>query len=94
MKQFYNIYKTTPEYLQKSPVISAKEPCSMRKETYNMRKESETEGISYIKCMKQIYLRADFLRIQTIQAVYQFRKGISAGPALKYFTWFIGAGGH
>jgi len=25
--------------------------------------------------------------------VYQFRKGISAGPALKYFTWFIGAGG-
>jgi len=28
-----------------------------------------------------------------VLAVYQFRKGISAGPALKYFTWFIGAGG-
>jgi len=27
-------------------------------------------------------------------AVYQFRKGISAGPALKYFIWFTGAGGH
>ena len=26
-------------------------------------------------------------------AVYQFEKGISAGPALKSFTWFIGAGG-
>jgi len=25
-------------------------------------------------------------------AVYQFRKGISAGPALKYLTSFIGAG--
>jgi len=25
--------------------------------------------------------------------VYQFGKGISAGPALKYFTSFIGAGG-
>jgi len=25
--------------------------------------------------------------------VYQFRKGISAGPALKYFTRCIGAGG-
>jgi len=24
--------------------------------------------------------------------VYQFWKGISAGPALKYFTWFMGAG--
>ena len=29
-----------------------------------------------------------------VLAVYQFRKGISAGPALKYFTWFIGAGGY
>jgi len=28
-----------------------------------------------------------------VWAVYQFWKGISAGPALKYFTWFIGAGG-
>ena len=28
-----------------------------------------------------------------VLAVYQFWKGISAGPALKYFTWFIGAGG-
>jgi len=28
-----------------------------------------------------------------VLAVYQFRKGISAGPALKYFTWFIRAGG-
>jgi len=28
-----------------------------------------------------------------VLAVYQFRKGISAGPALKYLTWFIGAGG-
>jgi len=27
-----------------------------------------------------------------VWAVYQFRKGMSAGPALKYFTWFIGAG--
>jgi len=27
-----------------------------------------------------------------ILAVYQFWKGILAGPALKYFTWFIGAG--
>jgi len=29
-----------------------------------------------------------------VLAVYQFWKGISAGPAHKYFTWFIGAGGH
>ena len=29
-----------------------------------------------------------------VLAVYQFRKGISAGPALKYLTWFIGAGGY
>jgi len=29
-----------------------------------------------------------------VLAVYQFWKGISAGPALKYFTWFIGAGGY
>jgi len=28
-----------------------------------------------------------------VLAVYQFRKGISVGPALKYLTWFIGAGG-
>jgi len=28
-----------------------------------------------------------------VLVVYQFRKGISAGPALKYFTLFIGAGG-
>jgi len=28
-----------------------------------------------------------------VLAVCQFRKGLSAGPALKYFTWFIGAGG-
>jgi len=28
-----------------------------------------------------------------VLAVYQFRKGISAGLALQYFTWFIGAGG-
>ena len=28
-----------------------------------------------------------------VLAVYQVWKGISAGPALKYFTWFIGAGG-
>ena len=28
-----------------------------------------------------------------VLAVYQFWTGISAGPALKYFTWFIGAGG-
>ena len=28
-----------------------------------------------------------------VLAVYQFWKGISAGLALKYFTWFIGAGG-
>ena len=26
--------------------------------------------------------------------VYQFWKGISAGPALKFFAWFIGAGGN
>ena len=29
-----------------------------------------------------------------VLAVFQFRKGISAGPALKYFTRFIGAGGN
>ena len=29
-----------------------------------------------------------------VLAVYQFWKGISAGLALKYFTWFIGAGGY
>jgi len=29
-----------------------------------------------------------------VLAVYQFWKDISVGPALKYFTWFIGAGGH
>jgi len=28
-----------------------------------------------------------------VLAVYQVWKGISAGPSLKYFTWFIGAGG-
>jgi len=28
---------------------------------------------------------------ETLSPVYQFWKGISAGPALKYFTWFIGA---
>jgi len=28
-----------------------------------------------------------------VLAVCQFWKGISAGPALKYFTWLIGAGG-
>jgi len=28
-----------------------------------------------------------------VLAVYQFWKGILAGPALKHFTWFIGAGG-
>jgi len=28
-----------------------------------------------------------------VLVVYQFWKDISAGPALKYFTWFIGAGG-
>jgi len=28
-----------------------------------------------------------------VLAVYQVWKGISVGPALKYFTWFIGAGG-
>jgi len=27
-----------------------------------------------------------------VWAVYKFWKGISVGPALKYFTWFIGAG--
>jgi len=32
-------------------------------------------------------------RKQFVLAVYQFWKGISAGPALEYFTWFIGAGG-
>jgi len=29
-----------------------------------------------------------------VLAVYQFWKGISAGPALRYFTWFIEAGGY
>jgi len=28
-----------------------------------------------------------------VLVVYKFWKGISAGPALKYFPWFIGAGG-
>jgi len=33
------------------------------------------------------------VEIGFVLAVYQFRKGISAGPALQYFTIFIGAGG-
>jgi len=28
-----------------------------------------------------------------VLSVYQFWKGVSAGPALKYLTWLIGAGG-
>jgi len=45
-------------------------------------------------CLFYFHLTEFVRRKWFVLAVYQFWKGISAGPALKYFTWFIGAGGY
>jgi len=52
-----------------------------------------TMFITQPSCPCYFHLTESVRRKWFVLAVYQFRKGISAGPALKYFTWFIGAGG-
>ena len=52
-----------------------------------------TMFITQPSCLFDFHLTELVRRKWFVLAVYQFWKGISAGPALKYFTWFIGAGG-
>jgi len=49
--------------------------------------------ITQPSCLLDFHLTESVRRKSFVLVVYQFWKGISAGPALKYFTWFIGAGG-
>ena len=51
-----------------------------------------TMFITQPSCPCYFHLTESVRRKWFVLAVYQFRKGISAGPALKYLTWFIGAG--
>ena len=53
-----------------------------------------TMFITQPSCLFDFRLTESVRRKWFVLAVYQHRKGISAGPALKYFTWFIGAGGY
>jgi len=53
-----------------------------------------TGFITQPSCVLEFHLTESVRRKWFVLAVYQFWKGISAGPALKYFTWFIGAGGN
>ena len=53
-----------------------------------------TGFISQPSCVFDFHLTESVRSKWFVLAVYHFWKGISAGPALKYFTWFIGAGGH
>jgi len=52
-----------------------------------------TGFITQPSCVSDFHLTESVRWKWIVLAVYQFWKGISAGPALKYFTWFIGAGG-
>ena len=49
--------------------------------------------ITQPSCLFDFHLTESVSRKWFVLAVYQIWKGISGGPALKYFTWFIGAGG-
>jgi len=52
-----------------------------------------TGFITQPSCILDFHLTESVRWKWFVLAVYQFWKGISAGPALKYFTRFIGAGG-
>ena len=52
-----------------------------------------TMFITQPSCLFDFHSTESVRRKWFVLAVYQFWKGISAGPALKHFTWFIGAGG-
>jgi len=52
-----------------------------------------TGFITQPSCVLDFHLTESVRGKWFVLAVYRFWKGISAGPALKYFTWCIGAGG-
>ena len=70
--------------------------CSQRFYCPNLILRTRLCGTMFItqpSCLFYFHLTEPVRRKWFVLAVYQFRKGISAGPALKYFSWFIGAGG-
>ena len=70
--------------------------CSRRFYCPNLVLRTRLCGTMFItqpSCLFDFHLTESVRRKWFVLAVYQFWKGISAGPALKYFTWFIGAGG-
>ena len=70
--------------------------CSRRFYCPNLILRTRLCGTMFItqpSCLLDFHLRESVRRKWFVLAVYQFWKGISEGPALKYFTWFIGAGG-
>ena len=71
--------------------------CSRRFYCPNLIPRTSLCGTMFItqpSCLLDFHLTESVRRKWFVLAVYQFCKGISAGPALKYFTWFIGAGGY
>ena len=70
--------------------------CSRRFYCPNLILRTRLCGTMFItqpSCLFYFHLTESVRRKWFVLAVYQFWKGISAGPAIKYFTWFIGAGG-
>jgi len=80
------------------PIVQLKylKSCSRRFYCTNLILRTRLCGTMFItqaSCLLDFNLTESVRRKWFVLAVYQFWKGISAGPALKYFTWFIGAGG-
>jgi len=70
--------------------------CSRRFYCPNLILRTRLCGTMFItepSCLFYFHLTESVRRKWFVLAVYQFWKGISVGPALKYFTWFIGADG-